>query len=42
MTASFTEPQKSLLAELLEGKERDLYSERGVSCPGDLPEASDP
>lgn len=42
MTQSFTEPQKSLLAQLLEGKERDLYSERGVSCPGDLPEASDP
>lgn len=42
MTQTFSEPQKSLLAQLLEGKNRDLYSERGVSCPGDLPEASDP
>lgn len=42
MTQTFSEPQKSLLAQLLEGKNRDLYSERGVSCPGDLPEASNP
>lgn len=42
MTQTFSEPQKSLLAQLLEGKNADLYSERGVSCPGELPQASDP
>lgn len=41
MTQTFSEPQKSLLAQLLEGKNADLYSERGVSCPGELPQASD-
>ena len=30
------------LALLLLGKQRDLDSERGVDCPGDLPPASDP
>ena len=42
MTQTFSEPEKSLLAQLLEGRDADLYSERGVSCPGDLPQASDP
>jgi quinolinate synthase len=42
VTELFAEPQKSLLAELLQGRQQDLYSERGVSCPGELPAASDP
>lgn len=42
MTQTFSEPEKSLLAQFLEGSRADLYSERGVSCPGDLPQASDP
>lgn len=42
MTQTFSEPEKSLLAQLLEGRNSDLYSERGVSCPGEMPEASDP
>ncbi|NHC12428.1 quinolinate synthase NadA [Motilibacter deserti] len=32
----------SPLALLLLGRDRDLASERGVDCPGDLPAASDP
>lgn len=36
------EPTPSPLALLLMGQDADLRSERGVSCPGDLPLASDP
>ena len=38
----FTEPAPTPLALLLMGHEQDLESERGVSCPGELPLASDP
>jgi quinolinate synthase len=41
MTTTFTEPSASP-ALLLLGKRRDPLSERGVDCPGGLPEASDP
>ncbi|GIG55581.1 quinolinate synthase NadA [Demequina activiva] len=41
MTTTFTEPSESP-ALLLLGKRRDPLSERGVDCPGGLPEASDP
>ena len=37
-----SEPAPTPLALLLMGQERDLDSERGVSCPGELPLASDP
>ena len=40
MTPAFLEPAPSAL--LLLGRNRDLASERGVECPGDLPAASDP
>lgn len=33
---------ESPLALLLRGQNRDLASERGVSCPGEMPAASDP
>ncbi len=36
------EPSPSPAALLLLGRGRDLASERGVECPGDLPAASDP
>lgn len=36
------EPTPTPLALLLMGQDRDLRSERGVSCPGELPLASDP
>ncbi len=39
---NFQEPSQSPLALLLRGQGTDLKSERGVSCPGDLPAASDP
>ena len=42
MTNTFVEPDNSPLAALLQLKGADLHSERGVSCPGDLPAASDP
>ena len=42
MTNTFVEPDNSPLAALLQLKSADLHSERGVSCPGDLPAASDP
>lgn len=42
MTANFTEPKASPLTLLLRGQDVDLKSERGVSCPGDLPAPSDP
>ena len=41
MSATFTEPTESP-ALLLLGDRRDPLSERGVDCPGGLPEASDP
>lgn len=41
MTQTFTEPGQSP-ALLLLGARRDPLSERGVDCPGDLPEPSDP
>ncbi len=37
-----TEPTATPLALLLMGRDEDLRSERGVSCPGELPLASDP
>lgn len=37
-----TEPTPTPLALLLMGQESDLRSEKGVSCPGELPLASDP
>ncbi len=42
MTEAFVEPEKTPLALLLLGRDSDVLSERGVSCPGDLPEPSDP
>ena len=42
VSAAFTEPNASPLAALLQVKSADLLSERGVSCPGDLPSPSDP
>ena len=41
-THMFDEPTQSPLGLLLMGREQDLLSERGVSCPGELPLASDP
>ncbi|WP_061965495.1 quinolinate synthase NadA [Demequina aurantiaca] len=41
MTSTFTEPSDSPALLLLGGR-RDPMSERGVDCPGDLPEPSDP
>jgi quinolinate synthase len=41
-TATFTEPQPTPLALLLLGQSADPSSEKGVDCPGALPEASDP
>jgi quinolinate synthase len=38
----FGEPRQAPAALLLLGRQRDLASERGVECPGDLPSASDP
>lgn len=42
MTGGFTEPEASALALLLLGQQSDPASERGVDCPGELPEPSDP
>lgn len=42
MPSNFPEPSQSPLASLLLGREKDLQSERGVSCPGELPPSSDP
>jgi quinolinate synthase len=42
MTETFVEPTQSPLSRLLSLKSADLESERGVSCPGELPTASDP
>ncbi len=42
MSTNFVEPGQSPLTLLLRGKNTDLGSERGVSCPGELPASSDP
>ena len=42
MTGVLHEPSPSPAALLLLGRGRDLTSERGVECPGDLPLPSDP
>ncbi len=39
---TFSEPAPSPAALLLLGRGRDLETERGVECPGDLPAPSDP
>ncbi|MBT0771003.1 quinolinate synthase NadA [Kineosporia sp. J2-2] len=39
---TFAEPASTPAALLLLGQARDLGSERGVECPGDLPRPSDP
>lgn len=41
-TSPFVEPRATPAALLLLGRGRDLTSERGVECPGDLPAPSDP
>ncbi len=41
-TGVMPEPSPSPAALLLLGRGRDLASERGVECPGDLPSPSDP
>jgi quinolinate synthase len=41
-STTFTEPSSAPAALLLLGRASDLGSERGVECPGDLPEPSDP
>jgi quinolinate synthase len=40
--STFAEPSATPAALLLLGRGRDLASERGVECPGDLPAPSDP
>ena len=42
MSDVFVEPPPTPLALLLLGQDADPSSERGVSCPGDLPAPSDP
>ncbi|MEN9711673.1 MAG: hypothetical protein RL441_1665, partial [Actinomycetota bacterium] len=42
VTSTFQEPSGTALTSLLLGRQSDLTSERGVSCPGDFPAASDP
>ena len=42
MSEVFTEPAPTPLSLLLLGQDTDANSERGVSCPGDLPLPSDP
>ncbi len=42
VSTNFVEPSQSPLSLLLRGKDTDLQSERGVSCPGEMPAASDP
>ena len=42
VSTNFIEPAQSPLSLLLRGKNTDLQSERGVSCPGEMPAASDP
>jgi quinolinate synthase len=42
MTTDIAEPELTPVALLLLGRGADPQSERGVSCPGELPAASDP
>ncbi|WP_213450739.1 quinolinate synthase NadA [Rhizomonospora bruguierae] len=42
MTSTWVEPSDTATALLLLGRGADPSSERGVDCPGDLPEPSDP
>ncbi|HEX6967703.1 MAG TPA: quinolinate synthase NadA [Micromonosporaceae bacterium] len=42
MTSSWVEPSPTATALLLLGRGADPSAERGVSCPGELPEPSDP
>lgn len=42
MASDFAEPTPTALATLLANRKEDLASQRGVSCPGGLPPASDP
>ncbi len=42
VSTNFVEPIQTPLSMLLRGQNSDLKSERGVSCPGDMPAASDP
>jgi quinolinate synthase len=42
MTTTAGSPQHAPLPLLVLGQGRDLETERGVECPGDLPEPSDP
>ena len=41
MSTNFVEPSNTQLSLLLRAKGSDLLSERGVSCPGEMPAASD-
>ncbi len=41
VSTNFVEPNHSPLSLLLRGQNTDLQSERGVSCPGEMPAASD-
>ena len=41
MSTNFVEPSNTPLSLLLRAKGTDLLSERGVSCPGEMPAASD-
>ena len=42
MSATWVEPSGTAAALLLLGRGSDPHSERGVSCPGELPAPSDP
>lgn len=42
MSTTATHPRPALLPLLVLGQGRDLDTERGVECPGDLPSPSDP
>ncbi len=42
MSTSTDAPRNAPLPLLVLGRGTDLHTERGVECPGDLPEASDP
>jgi quinolinate synthase len=41
VSTNFVEPSNTPLSLLLRGKDTDMLSERGVSCPGEMPAASD-
>ncbi len=42
MSTETAAPKHTPLRLLVLGQGRDLHSERGVECPGDLPAPSDP